>query len=143
MATYNGVNKAIMDAITPATILSPGKANGKVRCFIDTYVGVGTEANLETIAMGPKLPKGTKILDMIISCNAIGGTPDVGDAKSTERYISEAADNAIHRLDMVAGLGYEIDEADADNLDNQILVLLDAAVTAAGIITVVCFYTYE
>ncbi len=143
MATYNGVNAAKIAAMKPTNILDPGLAGGKVRCFIDTYVGLGTEANLETIAMGPKLKKGARILDVIIECDTIGGSPDVGDAESSERYISEATDNAVHRLDAVGGVGYEIDETDEDALDSQILILLDAAVTEAGIITLVVFYTVE
>ena len=143
MATYNGVNAAIIAAITPSTVLSPGLAGGNVRCFIDTYTGLGTESASETIAMGPKLPIGAKVLHMVLTQTATGNTPDVGDAESSERYISEAADNAVHVSDAITGGAYEIDETDADNTDRQILVLLDAAVTAAGTIKLVVFYTVE
>ena len=144
MATYKGANRTIMDAITPSTVLDAGLAGGVVRCMVDTYTGLGTESASDTIEMGGDLPLGARVLDVIISCDTIGGSPDVGDAESSERYVSEATDNAITRMDMVAGAGYEItDKPGVSPYDSQILVLLDAAVTALGTITVIVFYTVE
>ena len=143
MATYNGVNAAIIAAPTPSTVLDPGLAGGNVRCFTDYYVGLGTESANETIAMGPVLPVGARILFMVLTQTSTGNTPDVGDAESSERYISEAADNAVHVSDATTGGNYEIDMTTAATPDNQILVLLDAAVTAAGTIKLVVFYTVE
>lgn len=143
MATYNGVNAAIIAAITPSTVLDPGLAGGNVRCFIDTYTGLGTESASETIAMGPVLPTGARVLHMVLTQTATGNTPDVGDAESSERYISEAADNAVHVSDAITGGAYEVDMTTASTPDNQILILLDAAVTAAGTMKLVVFYTVE
>ena len=143
MATYNGVNAAIIAAITPSTILDPGLNGGTVRCMVDTYVGLGTESSAETIAMCGELPVGARILDVTVILKAVGGTPDIGDAEDPDRYVDEATDNAVTRLNNVAGAGYEVDMTTTSTPDNQILVTLDAAVTASGIITVVVFYTVE
>jgi hypothetical protein len=143
MATLYGVNATKIAAMKPSNILDAGSSGGKVRCFIDTYTGLGTESASDVIKMGPELPVGAKILFMVLTQTATGNTPDVGDAESSERYISEAADNAVHVSDAITGGNYEIDMTDADNPDNQILILLDAAVTLAGTMKLVVFYTVE
>ena len=144
MATLKGVNKTIMDAVTPADLLDPGLAGGKVRCFIDTYVGLATESAADVIEMGPKLKKGARILWGSLTCNAVGGTPDLGDYEDTDRYIDEAGDSAVTMFnDVLTGIGYEVDETDADNLDSQMIITLDATVTLAGVFTLVVFYTVE
>lgn len=143
-ATLYGVNRTKMDAVKPTNILDPGLAGGKVRCFIDTYVGLATESAADVIEMGPTLPKGAKILWGSLTCNAIGGTPDLGDAEDTDRYIDEAADNAVTMFDdVITGIGYEIDETVAATLDSQMIITLDATVTLAGVFTLVVFYTVE
>ena len=140
MATLYAANKTIERSITPSTILSPGTFGGNVRCFKDTYTGLGTESSGDVIQFGPQLPVGAKILWGVINCVAMGGTPDLGDADDVDRYVDEAADNtATPFTDVLTGLGYEIDGDD----DQQLQLTLDAAVTAAGTITVIVFYTVE
>jgi hypothetical protein len=144
MATLKGVNKTKIDAMSPANILSPGEVGGRVHCWKDTYVGLGTESAADVIEMGPELPVGAKILYLAISQDTCGGTPDVGDYEDTDRYIDEATDNAtLDITDTKTGLGYEVDMTTASTPDNQIIVTLDAAVTLAGKITVICMYTTE
>lgn len=144
MATLYGVNKTKMLAMKPEDLLDPGLAGGKVRCFIDTYVGLATESSGDVIEMGPKLKKGARILWGSITLDTMGGTPDLGDYKDTDRYVDEAADNAVTMFnDVITGIGHEVDEADEDALDSQMIVTLDATVTLAGVITVVVFYTVE
>lgn len=145
MATLKGVNKTKIDAMTPEDILDPGLAGGKVRCFIDTYVGLATESSGDVIEMGPDLKKGARILWGTLTMNACGGTPDVGDAEDPDRYIDEAGDNAVTMFnDVVTGLGYEItDLPGVSPYDSQILITLDATVTLAGVFTLVVFYTVE
>ena len=144
MATLKAVNKTIIDAITPATILDPGKQGGNVRCFVDTYVGLGTEAAADVIEFGADLPVGAKILWGWIELAAVGGTPDLGDAEDADRYVDEASDNAVTMFnDTITGLNYEIDNSVAATPDSQLIVTLDAAVTLAGVITVCIFYTVE
>jgi len=144
MATLKAANKTIIDAITPATILDKGTVGGNVRCMIDTYTGLGTESSGDTIEFGDELPEGAYVVGGYIVCTSMGGTPDVGDAEDPDRYVDEAADNtATAFTDVLTGIGYKVDMTTASTPDNQILVTLDAAVTAAGTITVVVFYTIE
>ena len=144
MATLYGANATKINAMSPSNILSAGEIGGKVRCLIDTYTGLATESAGDVIEMGAELPKGAKILWGYVQCKAIGGTPDVGDYEDTDRYIDEAADNAVTMLnDTVTGCNYEVDMTTATTPDNQIIVTLDATVTLAGTITVVLFYTVE
>ena len=145
MATLYSANKTIERSITPATILDPGVSGGNVRTFVDTYVGLGTESASDVIEFGPELPVGARILSLSFQQVACGGTPDVGDAENTDRYIDEATDNAIELLGLTAvvGLGYEVDMTTAATPDNQIIVTLDAAVTLNGVMTMVCTYVVE
>lgn len=143
MATLYGANKTKIDAMKPSNILDPGLMGGKVRCMVDTYTGLGTESAGDVIEMGSKLPVGARVLDVVVVLNGTGNTPDIGDYEDTDRYIDEATDDAVTRLSNVAGAAYEIDETDADNLDSQIVVTLDAAVTLNGVITVIVFYAVE
>lgn len=144
MATLKGVNKTIIDSITPSTILDPGKQGGNVRCMIDTYVGLATESSGDVIEMGADLPVGAKILWGWIELAAVGGTPDLGDYEDTDRYVDEASDNAVTMFnDVITGLNYEVDMTTASTPDSQLIVTLDATVTQAGVITVCVFYTVE
>ena len=144
MATLYGVNKTKIDAMKPSNILSAGEMGGKVRCMIDTYVGLGTETAADVIEMCAELPVGAKILWGWIECVSMGGTPDLGDYEDTDRYIDEAVDSSVTMFnDTVTGLNYEVDMTDADLPDNQLIVTLDATVTLNGTITVCVFYTVE
>ena len=139
MATYNGVNAAKIAAITPSTILSPGLQGGNVRVLTDTYVGLGTESATETIALGGALPVGATILWGSLTCDTTGNTPDLGDGVTADLYIDEATDNAVTMFnDTVNGIGSTI-----ASTTTQFTLTLDAAVTAAGVITLVVFYTVE
>lgn len=147
MATLQGANKTIIDAITPATVLSPGNVGGNVRCMIDRYVGLGTEGAADVIEMGADLPVGATILNVIIRVNACGGTFDVGDLEDDNRYMDAAADNAVTMSEDVytTGVGYIItDKPGVSPYDSQITLLVNTgAVTAAGTIDLVVLYTCE
>jgi len=140
MATLYGVNATKIADPTAANRINPGgSAFGNVHCFTDTYVGLGTEANLDVIKMGPVLPVGAKILWYSITCDTIGGTPDLGDGVDVDAYIDEAADNAVTLAsDVITGIGKTITAT-----TQQATVTLDAAVTLAGVITVSMIYTAD
>lgn len=145
MATLYSTNKTIERSITPSTILDPGVSGGNVRCFIDTYVGLGTEASGDVIQIGPVLPVGARILWGYVTTTNIGGTPDLGDYEDTDRYLDEITDTSTTTMfnDVITGAGYKVDMTTASTPDNQMIITLDAAVTAAGIIKLVVFYTVE
>jgi len=139
MATLYGANATKIAAMKPYDILSAGSTGGKVRSFEDTYTGLGTESASDLITMGPALPVGARVLDVILATNAMGGTVDVGDADDDNRYQATSADNAVTHTDEKTGVLYTITGTD----DTQIYVKISAAVTAAGTIKVICLYVVE
>jgi len=149
MATLYSVNKTKELALKPSNIVDAGLAGGKVRCWVDTYVGLGTESASDIIEFGPAMPVGTRVLGVIAQANGIGGTPDVGDYEDIDRYHNEVQDNDFNfNYGTQAGAGYEIDETYTgktvgSGTDTQIIATLDAAVTSAGVLTIICFYTVE
>jgi len=140
-----GINRTIMDAITPATVLDPGLAGGRVRCMVDSYTGTTAEAGATlTVEMGGDLPKGAKVVGITLQCAATGITIDVGDAGDTDRYISAGAASTASYIDNVtAGAGYEIlTEPEATTPTNQILMTLSGS-HAAVVTHLIVFYTAE
>ena len=140
----SGVNRTIIDAITPSTVLDPGLVGGNVRCMIDTYTGTTAEAGATlTVKMGGTLPTGARILGVTIQCPATGITIDVGDAEDTDRYISAAAASQVSYCDNVlAAIPYEVDMTTAATPDNQVLLTLSGS-CAAVVVGLVVFYTVE
>jgi len=141
-----GINRTIMDAITPATILDPGLAGGSLRCMIDSYTGTAAETGATlTVEMGGDLPKGARVVGVTLQAAAIGAiTIDVGDVVDTNRYITAAVPSNCSYIDNVtAGAGYEIlTEPEATLPTNQILMTLSAA-CAAVVVTLITFYVID
>ena len=148
MSTLQAASKTKIDAITPSTIIDRGEGiRGQVKCMTDRYVGLGTESANDTIEFGDDLPKGAKILNVIIRINTCGTTAHVGDAEDPNRYMDTAADNTVTLSNDVylTGVGYQItDLPGVSPYDSQILVtILTGAVTAAGTIDLIVLYTTE
>ena len=152
MAAFKGVNKTKADSPSGANIVDPGVLGGNVKVMVDNYVAVGTEVAGDTIAMGKALPKGARILEIILhtAASGTGVTLDVGDAESHARYLSiiDCSSAAIARLEAaeLAGRHYEVDMTTASTPDNQILITVHAAttvLTAAAEIKLTIFYTHE
>ena len=152
MPTFYGTNYTIVRAITPATVLSPGIVGGQVKVLTDSYTCAGTEVTGDLIYMGNKLPKGAKILEVLLHTTALGAgvTLNVGDAEDDNRYISavDCSGAVVIRMEAaeIAGRIYEIDETVSTSLDSSIIVDVNAAdtvLTASATIKIVVFYTFE
>lgn len=145
MGTVKGVNRTIMDAVTPADILDPGLAGGKVRCMLDTYVADASEEAGTVIEMGGDLPRGARVLDVILANPDGSATMSVGDAASATRYEDSVAAGAIEHTSVAGGLGYEIlTDPDATTPTNQILVTTIGDTLDTGLTTtIVILYTVE
>lgn len=139
-----GVNKTLIDAMSPSNVLSPGLAGGVVRCMIDWYTGTTAEAGASlTVEMGDELPVGARVVGVTIQCPATGITINVGDAEDTARYISAAVASQVSYCDNVtAAIPYKVDMTTAATPDNQVLMTLSAA-CAAVIVALVIFYVVE
>lgn len=145
MATVYGVNKTkVRTGPTPDNICDPGELAGKVRVMTDTYEAAGVVA-ASTIHMGDTLPNGARILDVIITFDALGSaTVEVGDSTDTDRYIDATSTASAGTVSMVEddnvdGLLYEIGTNSGDG--DIIITTASAAIT--GTIRLVVFYTYE
>ncbi len=89
MADYNGVNYA-KSILTPPTILEVGENGGRVRFMYDLYEAIGN-AIASRILMGPKLPKGARILPQsCLMTDDLGTTTTlaVGDGTTADRFLA-------------------------------------------------------
>ena len=91
MATVKGVNKTLIDAGGLSNKFEQGYLDGRVKCFFDQYE-VSSTVSGTVIEMGPELPVGAKILEVILSTDDIGGsstTLQVGDLEDTDKQEAE------------------------------------------------------
>jgi len=146
MATYKGVNKTIVDNITPATVLDPGLAGGRVRIMYDTFTvatAVGLPTTTDVIEVGDELPTGAKVIDVVIWNGSAARELMVGDYEDTDRYNADAGVAALERTN-TANIGYEVDMTTASTPDNQIILTpLVGAMTNAEVVKVAIIYTVE
>lgn len=144
MATYYGANRTIMDAPTPSTILDPGLAGGNVRCMVDTYTALGTEAAGSLIEMGGTLPTNARILGLWLTNGDGAATMAVGDLESSGRYIASVAAGATEYMDVSGALGYKVDMTTATTPDNQIVITTAGATLTINLVTrLVVLYTID
>ena len=148
MATVKGVNRTLKDTPTIANRMEPGLFDGRVKVMYDSYeaaaIAIGT-----IIEMGPKLPKGAKIVDVILDTDNLQNNTTLicGDYEDDNRYITATDHGAaalITRMTENAGRMYEIDEttAGATSTDRQI-ILTTAAGIATGSIKLIVLYTHD
>jgi len=145
MATVKGVNRTKADDPKPENILSPGTLGGNVKVMIDQYEASSLSSG-DVIKLGRKLPKGAKVVEVIMAYDALGGstTMKVGDAEVTDRYITavSTASAGFTRMNAVDGLGYVTDESESATLDTELQATLGGA-SATGTINFVVMYTFE
>ncbi len=150
--TFKGVNKTKADSPTSGNILDGGVLGGRVRVMQDSYICAGTEVTDDVIQMGKALPKGARILDVILHFGACGSgvTLNVGDAEDDNRYISavDASGAGVVRLEAaeVAGRNYKVDITDEDAPDDQVLIDVNAAdtvLTSDAEINLIVLYTID
>ena len=142
-----GVNATIAAAGGASQILQ-GMVDGRAKVMVDSYVTLGTgEDATSTIAMGSVLPKGARILDVILALSgalSASVTLDVGDASDPNRYLDSVACSAqtvVHMTALTAGLNYIIG-TDTSTDDTQVLVTIsdqNNAVSAAVIKLIVIY----
>ena len=145
MATVKGVNRTVADAVTSTHTLAPGLFGGNVKVMVDTYEAAAL-ASGSLIEMGGELPVGARVLMVMLTTDALGGsvTCSVGDAESGTRYMNaeDCSSAGSHFTDLADGVEYEVDMTTASTPDNQILVTIGGA-SATGTIKLVVLYTHE
>jgi hypothetical protein len=145
----------------PANWQLPGTYDTPVRCMIDTYTPIGTEAAgsviyLFTDGINKRLPQGANILkiDFIMSSTTSNLTCSVGDLNSATRYVSAstgfAGATAFSISGVVSGAPYIIGTnpntaalGKVTNGDDQIILTTGGATLSAStsIISAVLYYT--
>ena len=93
MATFNGVNYALINAV-PSVKVPPGEVSGDIQIAREEYTSAAALTAADVINLGIKLPPGRRVLRVIAIVPANGGTVDVGIAGATTKYIAAAAANA-------------------------------------------------
>jgi hypothetical protein len=99
MATRQGANNTKINITVPSEKLAPGDGDGRRRNDYDTYnlADLGTAfATGQTLAMGKKLPKGARVLDVMLRWDALGAGAllDLGwEASDSSANPEEAADS--------------------------------------------------
>jgi len=147
MSSVKGTNATKYDSPTIDNRMNPGIVDGRVKVFQDTYEAAALEAG-STITMGPVLPTGAQILEVILHSDDLANntTLAVGDAEDTDRYITAtdhgAGSETITRLNAIGGRNYEIDMTTASTPDNRILITT-AAGAATGTIKLTVLYTND
>lgn len=120
-----------------------GNIDARVKQSFDTYTILGTEGVGSTIIMGPILPQGARIRNVIIvySANA-AATLAVGDSNSAARYIPAQSIATAGKTDcsLVAAINYQIGTVSGDN---QIVITTGGATLTAGTIVVMITYVFD
>jgi len=145
MATVKGVNRTLKDTPNIANRMAPGLYDGRVKVMYDSYE-CDALAIASIIEMGPKLPKGAKIVDMILDTDDLTNNTDliVGDYEDDNRYITATDHGAaalITRMNTIGGRMYEIDDSE-DDTDRQIIITTATGI-ATGSIKLVTLYTHD
>lgn len=148
MTTVKGVNRTLKDTPNIANRLASGLYDGRVKIAYDSYecdaLAIGS-----IIEMCAKLPKGAKIVDVLLDTDDLTNntTLIVGDYEDDNRYITATDHGAaalITRMNAIAGRMYEIDEttAGATSTDRQIIITTAAGI-ATGSIKLIVLYTHD
>ena len=145
MTTIKGVFRTLQDTPNIANRMAPGLFDGRVKIMYDYYEADAIDI-ADIIEMGPELPVGAKIIDMILDTDDLtgGSKLQVGDYESTARYISATDHGAgalVTRMDTIGGRMYEIDDSEALT-DRQIIITVSVA-AATGTIKLITLYTHD
>ena len=149
VGTLYGVNTTLIAAGGESQILQ-GMVDARLKVMVDTYVTTGSSEDIgTTIAMGPTLPAGARIIDVILAVSGSLGsnstTLAVGDSDTANRYIAAtaiSADVVMHNSAKSGGVNYIIGTATGDN---QILITTAGAhnTTASVNIKVIVLYAMD
>ena len=146
VGTLYGVNATLIAAGGESQILQ-GMVDARVKVMVDTYVTLGSSEDIgSTISMGPKLPTGARIIDVILSATGSLGagstTLAVGDSDTANRYIAATAitaDVVMHNSAKSGGVNYIIGTATGDN---QILITTAGANNSTASVTIKVIVLY-
>lgn len=142
MSAVIGANRTKYLDPTTTNTLARGLFGGKLRVAVDSYEA-STLAAASTIAMGPTLAVGDKVIAVILSADALGTstTISIGDAGSATRYLAATSTQAATAGVMAIpcdGMGYTV----TGTSDTGIL-LTTAGGNCSGTVKVTILYVKE
>ena len=150
MATYNGVNYTKARTNSPTNVLSSGTLAGKVRVMMDSYEFSGATVGVTTILMGQELPKGAKILQVILGSDALASTHgnatstiSVGDQASTARYY---AATSVSNATVAVGpalVDQMADVYEVTGTTDNVIRLTSAGSISAGTVRLCVYYAAD
>lgn len=143
--TLVATNKTAIDAGGLANKLAGGIVDGRIKCMLDSYTIDASEAAGSTIEIGGDLPKGAKVVAIILSASAAQTslTIAVGDGASSTRYAN--AHTGLQTASatgctIISGKNYVIGTA---TNDEYILITTAAATMTAGTLYAAILYTTD
>ena len=144
-ATDVGVTVTLVDAGGVTTILG-GLIDGRVKCMLDTYVILGTEATGSDITLGGIMPNGATVIAIGLNVDAAqtSANVDIGDAESTTRYATN--DTGIATADTMkwtSGLNYVTNDTVPSTTDRRIVLTTGGATLTAGNLQFVLIYSFD
>ena len=111
MASVKGTNFTNATA-DPVVNTDSSEWSGKVRVQYDVYEASSLASGSDIKVA--RLPQGAKVYDVIVHCDALGGssTIKVGDSGDDDRYIAATSTASAGQMSMsqegaIAGFGYE------------------------------------
>lgn len=144
MADAYGVQATKHVAGGPANTVVAGMADSPLLTMMDTYEASTLTAGY-AIQMGKALPAGAKIVDIIVSADALGSSTQlaVGDSETEARYIAAYASTGVTKKSLstdgvIGGKQYVVGTATGDD---KILVTNTSTGAATGTINCIIMYT--
>ena len=145
MADVYGVQATKHIAGGPANTVTSGMADSPLLTMMDTYEASTLTAGY-AIQMGKAaLPAGAKIVDIIVSADALGASTQlaVGDSDTEARYIAAYASTGATKKSLstdgvIGGKQYVIGTATGDD---KILITNTSTGAATGTINCIIMYT--
>lgn len=139
MSAVYGVNRTLGRASTPDAKIAPGKNQGKLVAYYETYEASALASGSTITCFGGSLPAGLVVLGVYLMTDALGTgtTVSVGDANTAALYMAaQTCTSAISKGPesmTIDGCGYVIgtNSGDAD------ILLTTAANSATGTIKLV------
>lgn len=131
MATVLGVIATAVAAGGVNNAVAQGHINARVKVNLDTYTIAGTEGTSSTITLGALIPKGARVLKVVltVSANQTSATFSVGDDASATRYASASTSLQTAGRYEYDGSQYEVGTTSGDD---QIVLTTGGATLTAG-----------
>lgn len=102
MASFYGVNATKQLVNNPPTPAGLGEAGGRVRTIYDKYTFTAVIATTDALYMGVIIPKGARVLDVMVKCADLGttGAFNIGWSASADGVEAAAATGFFSALDV-------------------------------------------